>query len=125
MLKLEFDLRHGIRIEQLPEMRIAEQIPQQLSIQREGGGALLGDRGVVLVHERGDEVEQQRRGERTRTVERDVGDPDPPIADLTEHVRQRREIEVVLEDLPVGLEHDRERPVSLGHGEEIRGAASL
>ncbi len=124
-MDLQLDRLDGSRVEEVAQLRFAQQLPEQVAVEREGGGPLLGDRGVVLVHERGDEVEQQRRGERTRTVERDVGDPDPPIADLTEHVRQRREIEVVLEDLPVGLEHDRERPVSLGHGEEIRGAASL
>ncbi len=125
MLQLQFDFGEGVGLEQLAELRIAQQLAQQRAVQSECGSPLLGNGCVVLVHERGDEVEHQRRGERARALERHVSDPDRSSPDLSQDLGERRQIEVILEDLPVGLEHDRERAVALGNRQQIGRLAAL
>ncbi len=51
-------------VDQLAQLLLAEQLAQQVAVERQRGGAALGVRGVALVHVGGDVVEQQRAGER-------------------------------------------------------------
>ncbi len=108
VLELELDLGDDLGVEQVAELGVAEQLAQEGTIEGERRRALLGDRRVVLVHEGRDEVEHERRGERARPVERDVGHPDPSGGDVGEDLLEGRQVEVVLEHLAIGLEYDRE-----------------
>ena len=58
--------RDDVRVEQLAQFDAAEQLGEQHAVQRQRGGAALGQRAVALVHERADVSEQQRGGERRR-----------------------------------------------------------
>ena len=75
-LQLELDRGYDLRIEQLAKRRFAEQLAQQGMVEGERCRPFLGDGGVVLVHERRDEVEHQRGGERAGAVERNLTDSD-------------------------------------------------
>ena len=55
-----------VRVDQVAQLLLAEQLAQQVAVQRQRGGAALGVGRVALVHVRRDVVEQQRRGERRR-----------------------------------------------------------
>src|SRR5262249_37489771 len=86
----------------------AEQLPQQVAVEREGLRTPLRRRRVVLVHVGGDVVEEQRRGERRRRRGLDINEVELARAEPAEQPLQRRQIEYVLQALAVGLEHDRE-----------------
>ena len=53
-------------VDQLAQLVLAEQLAQQVAVEREGGRAALRVRRVALVHVGRDVVEQQRGGERAR-----------------------------------------------------------
>ncbi len=72
-LQLQLDVGEHGRVEQLAQLLGAEQVAQQVAVERQGRGAALGQRGVALVHVRGDPVEQQALGER-RGLRRVDGD---------------------------------------------------
>jgi len=57
--KLPFDVLDGLGVEQVSELLLAEQLAEQVAVERERLGATLGGRRVVLVHVRGDVVEEQ------------------------------------------------------------------
>ena len=63
-LQVGLDLLQRRRVDQLAQLLLAEQLAQQLAVQRQRGGAALGVGRVALVHVRRDVVEQQRGGER-------------------------------------------------------------
>ena len=58
-LQFQFNSGHHIRVEQIPQRRLAEELAEELAVDGEGHGASFGSRGVVLVHVRGDEVEHE------------------------------------------------------------------
>src|SRR6266508_5964402 len=58
------DLRNGVRVEQVAELLLAEQLAQQVAVERERLRPPLRRRRVVLVHVRRDVVEEQTRGVR-------------------------------------------------------------
>ena len=62
-LEVVFDLSQGAWIDELAQLLLAEQLAQQLAVERQGCGPPLGVRRVALVHIGGDVVEEQRRGE--------------------------------------------------------------
>ena len=103
---LELDQRH--RVDQLAQLLLAQQLAQQVAIERQGGGAALGVRRIALVHVGGDVVEQQRGGERRGRGGLDLDQGDPPRADVAEDLGERRQVEHVAEHLAVGLQGDRE-----------------
>ena len=51
------------RVDQLAQLLLAEQLPQQVAVERQRLRAPLGGRRVVLVHVRGDVVEEQDEAE--------------------------------------------------------------
>jgi hypothetical protein len=63
VLQVFFDAQQGAGVDQLAQLLLAEQLAQQVAVEREGGGAALGARRVPLVHVGGDVVEEQRGGE--------------------------------------------------------------
>ena len=63
-LQLAFDVRECVRIEQLPQLRFAEQLSQLRLIDREGLRAPLGQRCIAVVDVVGHVTEEERRRER-------------------------------------------------------------
>ena len=124
-LQFELDLGHHLRVEQAAQLGLAEQLGQQAAVEGEGGRPALGGRSVVLIHVGGDEVERERRGEGTRRVEGHVGDPHLASPDVAEQLGQSRQVEVLLQDLSIGLEHDGKGRVVAGDLEQIGRAAPL
>ena len=65
-LQLELEVGEHVGVEQLAQLLGAEQVAQQVAVERQGGGPALGERGVALVHVDGDPAEQQRLRHRRR-----------------------------------------------------------
>ena len=63
-LELELQLRDHCGVEQLPELFGAEQVAEQIAIERERGDAAFGEGRVALVHVHRDPAEQQALRER-------------------------------------------------------------
>ena len=119
------DLLGVEQIAQCQALARAEQLGEQAGVERQGGGATLGQRGVALVQELRDVAEQQRLGERRGGAALDVDDGDPARVDVAHQVDQAGHVEDVLHALAHGLEHDREGRVLAGHLEQLRGALAL
>ena len=64
VLEVGLDALQRVGVDELAQLLLAEQLAQQVAIQRQRGGAPLGVGRVALVHVGRDVVEQQRRGER-------------------------------------------------------------
>src|SRR5262249_2547476 len=113
------------RIEQLAQLLLAEQLAEEVAVEREGLCPALGERRVALVHVGGHVVEQQgtrerRRARRLHGVKRALTALAP-----SEPVAQRRQVEDVGKALAVRLHEDREGPVTRRHGQEVRRALTL
>ena len=61
--QLPLDLGERIGVDQLAQLLLAEQLAEQVAVERERLRAALGRRRVVLVHVGGDVVEEERAGE--------------------------------------------------------------
>ena len=59
-LQVLLDAGEGAGIDQVAELLLAQQLAQQVAVERQRGGAALRVRRVALVHVRGHVVEQQR-----------------------------------------------------------------
>ena len=112
------DLRERARVEQVAELLLAEQLAQQLAVERERLRATLRRGRVVLVHVGGDVVEEERCGHRRGGRRLDLDEVDLPRREAPQDAAQRGEVEDVLQALPVGLEDDRERAVLPRHLEQ-------
>ena len=110
-LELPLDLREGIRVEQVAQLLLPEELAEQVAIERERLRAPLRGRRVVLVHVARDVVEEERRAVRRGALGLDLDEVDLPRLQTVEQPAQRGQVEDVLETLAVGLEHDRERAV--------------
>ena len=110
--ELPLDLGDRVRVEQVAQLLLAEQLAEQVAIERQRLRPPLGRRRVVLVHVGRDVVEEERGRVRRRGRALDVDEVDLARAQPGEQALQRRQVEDVLEALPVGLEHDRERAVA-------------
>lgn len=58
-LELALQLRQDVGVQELTQLRLAEELGEQTRVQRQGRGTPLGERGVSLVQELGDVAEQQ------------------------------------------------------------------
>ena len=121
-LELGLHLGEHLGVEQLAQLGAAEELGEQALVERQRGGATLGDGGVALVDELGDVAEEQAAGEGARGGGGDVDDADLAALDATEEGDEGREVVDVLEALAHGLEDDREGGV-LGRDLEQLGAA--
>ena len=110
-LQLGFDVVQRRRIQQRRQLFLAQQLAQQLPIQRQRLRPPLGQRRVPLVHVRGDVGEGQRPRERGGRAGLDLDDAHLALADRLQEPLQRRQIEDVLQALPDCLEDDREAGV--------------
>ena len=95
-------------VQQLAQLGAAEQLGEQRRVEGQRGGPAFGQRGVALVHERGDVAEQQRAGERRRLLGLDLHDADAAALDLGGQLGQRGQVVDILQHLAHRLEHDRE-----------------
>ena len=68
MLQLPLDAIERFGIEQLAQLRVAEQLAQLRLIDRQRLGAPLGQRRIAVVDVVGDVAEEQRRGKRRRRL---------------------------------------------------------
>ena len=116
--QLRLDVGHGSRVEQLAQLFGAEQLSEELPVERERLRAPLCRRRVVLVHVRRDVVEQERGGERRRGRRLDLDDVHLPRGHAPQQLPQAGHVEDVLQALAVRLEHDREGRVAAGDLEE-------
>src|SRR5580765_6936642 len=112
--QVRLDLLERPRVDEVAELLLAEQLPEQVAVERQRLRAPLRRRRVVLVHVRRDVVEEERgrigRGRRGL----DVDHVDLPRAEPLEQLLERREVEHVLETLAVRLQDDRECWVAAG-----------
>ena len=118
-LEFPFCLVHDRGIQQLPHVSLAEQLGQQAGIQGQRLRAALGQRRVTLIHERAHVAEQQRAAERRRGRRLDIDQPDPARGQVAHQADQPWHVEHVLQALAQRLQHDRERPVLAGHGQQL------
>ena len=111
-LQLGLDLVQRGRIQQRRQLVLAQQLAQQLAIQRQGLRAPLGQGRVPLVHVRGHVREGQRPRERRRGRRVDLDDAHLAPPNALQHLLQRRQIEHVLQAGAIRLQHDGEAGIA-------------
>ena len=119
-LRLAFELRDDVGVEQLAHLDRAEQFTQQSGVDRQRGSTTLGERRIALVHERADVPEQQVARERRRLCRLGLHQPYAPLGDRRGEPAQRRQVVDVLQHLAQGLEDHGERRMPPGHLEQLR-----
>jgi hypothetical protein len=82
-LEVGLDLGQRVGVDQVAQLLLAEQLAEQIAVERQCRRAPLGVRRVALVHVGRDVVEQERRGERRgarrlHLDERDLAAMQPP-----------------------------------------------
>src|SRR2546430_12018055 len=92
-------LRERGRIEELAQLLLAEQLPQQVAVEGERLRTPLSGRRVVLVHVRRDVVEEERRGVWRGRRGLDVDEVELAGAQTAEQPLQCRQVENVLQAL--------------------------
>src|SRR6185295_5511165 len=104
---------------------LAEQLLEEVAVERECLCAPFGKWRVVLIHVCRDVVEEQ--GGRVRRCRRrlDLDEIDAALLERAEKVLQRREVEHVLKALAVRLEDHREVGVAPGDLEQALGLEAL
>ena len=117
VLEVRLDLLRARRVDQLAQLLLAEQLAQQVAVERQRGRPALGVGRVALVHVGRDVVEEQRRRERRRGRRLDL-DQRQLAAVQPQQLDEARQVEHVAQALAVGLEDDRELAVALGHLEQ-------
>ena len=118
VLELRLDLLQRLGVDQLAQLLLAEQLAQQVAVERQRRGAPLGVRRVALVHVGGDVVEEQRGGERRGGRRLDLDQAELARVQVAQQLRQRGQVEDVPQALAVGLEDDREAGEVPGHLEQ-------
>ncbi len=124
-LEAELEVREGVRVEQLAQLLLAQQLAEEVAVQRQRLCAALRERGVAVVHVRRHVVEQQAPGERGRLRGLDAVDGDLAARHAAEDLAQGREVEHVREALAVRLHEDREAAVAARDGQEVGGPLAL
>ena len=117
-LERALDLLQRLGVDQLAELVGAEQLRQQVAVERQGRRAPLGVGRVALVHVGGDVVEEQRGGERRGGLRLDLDQRDLARVEVAQQLDQRRQVEHVAQALAVGLEDHREAGEVLGDLEQ-------
>ncbi len=108
VLEVRLDLVERAGVDELAQLLLAEQLAQEVAVERQRGGTPLGVRRVALVHVRRDVVEEQRRGERGRRRRLDLDERQLARMQRDEQLVQAGDVEDVAQALAVGLEDDRE-----------------
>ncbi len=118
-LQVPLRVRHDLRVEQLSQVGLTEQLGEECGIQGQRLGPALGQRRVAFVHECADVPEQERSGERRARLRLDLDQPDPASGEVAHEPDQRRDVEHVLQALAHRLEHDREAAVAAGYRQQL------
>ena len=108
VLELRFDFVERLRVDQFAQLLLAEQLAQQVAVERQRRRPPLGVRRVPLVHVGGDVVEEQRGGEGRGGRRFDLDQVERARVQLFQDLGEGREVEHVLQALAVGLEDHRE-----------------
>ncbi len=124
-LEVGLDGGEGPGVDQVAQLLLAEQLAQQVAVERQRLGAPLGGRRVVLVHVGRHVLEQQRPGEGRGGRRLDLHHRHLAGGDALQQPAQRRQVEPVVEHLPVGLEDHREAAVPPRHLQQRRGLQAL
>ena len=124
-LERELEVGQRLGVEQLAQLLLAQQLAQQVAVERQRAGAALGERRVAVVHVRGDVVEEEAARERARPLRLDAVDRDLAPRHAGQHLAQRRQVEDVAEALAVRLDEDREAAVARRHRQQVGGALAL
>src|SRR5205823_14975623 len=124
---LQLQLQHLDRagVEQLSKLLGAEQLRQQLLVERERLRPPLRQRRVALVHVLPDVVEDQCRRERRGAFGVDHDRPDLPGTYGAHQVAQAVHVEDVAQALPVGLDQDGKLGVLAGDLQQVVAAVAL
>jgi hypothetical protein len=112
---LILDLGDCVSVEKATKFRGAEQVCEELGVDREGLSATLRQGGIAFVHKGGDVAKQQRPRERTRVVCRHGGHGDVAGLNAFQQRAQSGEVVDVVETLAHGLQHDREVGIVSGY----------
>ena len=124
-LPLAVDRRDDLRLEQLTQIGLPEELGEQPAVERQRLRPPLRHRVVPLVEERDGVGERQGAGEGGRRLGVDHVHLHGAALDRAQDVDQRRQVEDVAQDLAVGLEDDREAGVLLRRAEQLLGAEPL
>src|SRR5262249_61795934 len=99
------------RVDQIAQLLLAEQLAQEIAVERQRLRAAFRRRGVVFVHVRRDVVEEKRRRIRRRGRRLDVDDIELARSQSLQQALERRQVEDGLQTLAIRLEDGRERAV--------------
>ena len=111
-LEAQLEIGQRVRVEQLAQLLLSEQLAQQVAVERQRAGPALGDRRVAVVHVGGHVVEHQAARERGGADRLDAVHGDLAPGDPAQDVAQTGQVEHVRQALPIGLDQDRERAVA-------------
>ena len=114
-----------LRIEQLAQLRIAEQLTQLRLIHRQRLRAPFGKRRVAVVDVVGHIAEEQGGRKRRRRLGIDRRQAQRARLQPAQHVDKGRHVEMIAKHLAIGFEQRRERAEARGDGEEIGGTLAL
>ncbi len=124
-LQRALDLLERLRVDQLAQLLGAEQLREEVAVERERRRAALSVGRVALVHVGGDVVEEQRRRKRRSRLSFDLDQRDLARLQVAQQLDQRRQVENVAQALAIGLEDHREAREVLGDLEEALRLQSL
>ena len=124
-LDVQLEIGERLRIEQLAQLLLPQQLAQQVAVQRQRAGPAFGQRRIAVVHVGGDVVEQQAARERRGADGLHAVDRDVPPRDVGEDLAQRSQVEHVAQALAIGLDQDREAAIAAGDREQVRGSLAL
>ena len=103
-LQLQLQLVERGRIQELAELLLAEQLAEQIAIERKRRGSSFGERRIALVHVDGDPAEQQRLRERRRALRIDGDELRRPRPQVGHDLLQRGHVEDVSQAFARGLQ---------------------
>ncbi len=124
-LQLAFDGVHRLGVEQLAQLRVAEQLAQLRLVDRQRLRAALGQRGVAVVDEAGDVAEEQRGRKWRRRLRVHGDEANPARPQIAQRRDEGRHVEEVAQALAIRFEEHRERSVPRRDRQQIRGALAL
>ena len=125
VLEVVLDRGQRVGVDELAQLVLAEQLAQELAVERERRRPPLGVGRVALVHVGGDVVEEQRGRERRGRGGLDLDQAELAAVQPAQHLLEAAEVEDVAQALAVGLEDHREVAVALGHLEQGLGLQPL
>ena len=112
-------------IDQVPHLRITEELGEKAGVDRECCRSSLCERCVTVVEELRHVAEQQALGEGTRGARLHVDDRDSSCLEVLEDRGQAGEVEHITQALPDRFGHDGEARVAAGHSQQMGGTLAL